>query len=137
MSRRRRFELATLEVLLVGSGILHLVAAEPYRRIIPAPLRRWRSELVAVSGLAEIGCALILLVPRTRRVGAYATAILFIAVLPANVQMALNRSPANTSFLSTTNCLLWLRVPLQVPLIRWALSFRYDPHVDKPTTDHS
>jgi uncharacterized membrane protein len=131
MSRRRRFELATLEVLLVGSGILHLVAAEPYRRIIPAPLRRWRSELVAVSGLAEIGCALILLVPRTRRVGAYATAILFIAVLPANVQMALDRSHANTGFL------LWLRVPLQVPLIRWALSFRYDPHVDKPTTDHS
>jgi uncharacterized membrane protein len=125
MSHRSRFELATLEVLLAGSGILHLVVAEPYRRIIPTPLRRWRSELVAVSGLAEIGCALILLVPRTRRIGAYATAILFTAVLPANVQMALNRSRANSSFLSTSNCLLWLRVPLQLPLIRWALSFRY------------
>lgn len=129
MRHGRRGELAGLALLLAGSGILHLVAAKPYRRIIPAPLARWRSELVMVSGLAEIGCAVILLVPRTRHVGAYGTALLFTALLPANVQMALNRRHANLRCAATTT-LLWLRVPLQAPLVWWALSLRHDPDVD-------
>ena len=132
MSRRDRASLAGLAALLAGSGILHRVKAEPYQRIVPAPLLRWRSEIVAVSGAAEIGCALLLLIPRTRRLGAYTSALLFVAVFPANVQMALDGGSAGAGFPSDNAALAWLRLPLQVPLVWWALSFRHTPHPRRP-----
>ncbi len=95
----------------------------PYLRIVPAPLTSWRSEVVIVSGIAEILCALLLLLPRTRRIGAYATAALLVAVFPANVQMALDGGVGDAGFPANSAALAWLRLPLQVPLIWWALSF--------------
>jgi uncharacterized membrane protein len=59
-------------------------------------------------------------VPRTRRLGATAAAWLFVAVFPANVRMARDwshRSPA-------LRAVGWARLPLQVPLIAWALAVR-------------
>jgi uncharacterized membrane protein len=126
MTRRRRLALGGLVALVGGSGALHLATPRPYRRIVPAPLAEWRSELVTVSGYAEIACSLLLLAPRTRRVGAYATALLFVAVFPANVQMALDGGYADAAFPANNAALAWLRLPLQVPLICWALSFRRD-----------
>jgi uncharacterized membrane protein len=124
MTRRRRLALGGLVALVGGSGVLHLATPRPYRRIVPAPLAEWRSEVVTVSGFAEIGCSLLLLAPRTRRIGAYATALLFVAVFPANVQMALDGGYADAGFPANNAALAWLRLPLQVPLIYWALSFR-------------
>src|ERR1700681_4494914 len=98
MSRRRRLALAGLASLVGGSGILHLVVPRPDERIVPGPLASWRSEVVTVSGVAEVACALLLLVPRTRRLGAYATAALLVAVFPANVQMALDGGVADAGF---------------------------------------
>jgi uncharacterized membrane protein len=66
----------------------------------------------------------MLLAPRTRRIGAYATAILFVAVFPANVQMAIDGGYAEAGFPANNATLAWLRLPLQVPLVCWALSFR-------------
>ncbi len=126
MTRRRRLALGGLAALVGGSGVLHLAVPRPYRRIVPAPLASWRNQLVAVSGVAEIGCALALLVPRTRRVGADATALLLVAVFPANVQMALDGGVAGAGFPASSAMLAWLRLPLQVPLIWWALSLRRD-----------
>src|ERR1700676_1890591 len=86
VNRRKHLALGGLAALVGGSGVLHLVVPRPYQRIVPGPIAQWRSEVVTVSGLAEIACALLLLAPRTRRVGAHATAMLFVAVFPANVQ---------------------------------------------------
>lgn len=133
MSRRDRASLAGLAALLAGSGILHRVKAGAYQRIVPAPLMRWRSEIVAVSGAAEIGCALLLLLPRTRRLGAYASALLFVAVFPANIQMTLDGGSVGAGFPSANAALAWLRLPLQVPLVWWALSFRHAPHPRRPS----
>jgi uncharacterized membrane protein len=133
VSRRDRASLAGLAALLAGSGILHRAKAEAYQRIVPAPLLRWRSEIVAVSGAAEIGCALLPLLPRTRRVGAYASAMLFVAVFPANIQMALDGGSAGAGLPSDNSALAWLRLPLQVPLVWWALSLRHSPHPRRPS----
>jgi len=132
MSCRRRLALAGLAILLGGSGTLHLAVPKPYRRIVPAPLARWRSDVVTLSGLAEIGCALLLLVPRTRHVGAYATALLFVAVFPANVQMAVDGGYPDARFPGNHAAVAWLRLPLQAPLIWWALSFRHRPEAPAP-----
>ncbi len=126
MSTRRRLALAGLAALLAGSGLLHLVVPRPYQRIVPAPLAPWGSELVLVSGLAEIACAVLLLAPRTRRAGAYATALLLVAVFPANVQMALDAGAGRAGLPTAAAALVWLRLPLQVPLVWWALAFRRD-----------
>ena len=58
--------------------------------------------------------------PRTRRLGATAAAALFVGVFPANVQMACDwsdRPPA-------ARAVAWGRLPLQVPLVAWALAVR-------------
>jgi uncharacterized membrane protein len=102
MSRRRHLALTGLVVVLAGSGVLHLVRARPYRRMVPRPLARWRSQVVAVSGSAEMTCALLLLMPKTRRVGAYASALLFVAVFPANVHTALDGGDADAEFPANT-----------------------------------
>jgi len=118
----RTLSLLGLCTLVGGSGILHLLTPGPYRSIIPAPLRGQAAALVTISGVVEIICATLLLVPRTRRLGAYAIAALLVAVFPANIQMALDSKHGLAGILT------WLRLPLQAPLILWALSFRRGPN---------
>jgi uncharacterized membrane protein len=126
MTARRRTSLAGLATIIGGSGVLHMVAPHFYRRIVPAPLKRREAEVVALSGVAEIACALLLLHPHTRRAGALATAILLVAVFPANVQMALDGGYPDAPFPANSRLGAWLRLPVQVPLVLWALSFRED-----------
>lgn len=109
-----------LAALLATAGAAHLLAPAPFDAIVPralpGPPRLW----TVLSGVAELAVAAAVAVPRTRRAGALAAAALFVAVLPANVQMALDwsdRSPA-------ARAVAWGRLPLQVPLVAWALAVR-------------
>ena len=105
--------------VLAVAGLAHFIAPEPFEEIVPTPLADHGELLVQVSGVAELACAAGLLVPKTRRAAAAATALLFVLVFPANVQMALDggggRVPAWAA---------WARLPLQVPLLWWALRIR-------------
>lgn len=101
-----------LAALLGGAGAMHFVAPEPYLRIVPDALPA-PGLLVAVSGAAEIACGALVAWPRTRRVGGWATAALFVAVFPANVQMALD----SRSWPPLAQAAAWGRLPLQVPLV--------------------
>ncbi len=121
---RSRLSLFGLCAFMGGAGAMHFIAPAPYRRIVPAPLRGQAAGVVAVSGVCELACAALLALPRTRRLGAWATAALFVAVFPANVQMALDSGHANASHPLNNAALAWLRLPLQLPLILWALSVR-------------
>jgi uncharacterized membrane protein len=134
MTTRRRLSLLGLTALVGGSGALHLLLPAPYRRIVPAPLAQWRGELVAASGFAEIACAALLALPSTRRWGALATAALLVAVFPANLQMAIDGGYADAGFPANNAALAWLRLPLQVPLVLWALSFRDDGRTTRQHT---
>jgi uncharacterized membrane protein len=108
---------AALAALLGGAGLLHFAAAPAYERIVP----RWlpaRRRIVHGSGLAELGCAAGLLAPRTRRTAALSTAVLFVVVFPANVQMALDSQGTASR---SARWMAYARLPLQVPLVWWAL----------------
>lgn len=104
-----------LAVLFVIAGVLHFVFTPVYVRIMP-PWLPSPTLLVQISGVAEMLGGVGLLVPSTRRVAAWGLVALLLAVLPANLQMALNHAhwPAIPSWL------LWARIPLQAPLLYWA-----------------
>ena len=105
---------------MVGAGALHFVVPRSYQRIVPrflghAPL------LVAVTGVIEIGAGVLLAVPATRRLGAWLSVALLVVVWPANVQMALDGGIPGAGFPTGSPVVAWLRVPLQAPLVVWAL----------------
>lgn len=114
--RLRRASPYLLGALLAGSGVSHFVATDAYAAIVPRSLPSPRA-LVYVSGLAELGCAAGLVHPWSRRRAGWATAALFAVVFPANVQMALDRGGHSSAYAA----LVLARLPLQLPLIWWAV----------------
>jgi len=70
--------------------------------------------------MAELATAALVAVPRTRRVGGLVAAGLFVAVFPANVKMAVDwaRQPRRSPL---QRLVAWMRLPLQVPLVIWAV----------------
>ncbi len=67
------------------TGVTHFTAPAYYRKIVPtwAPAA---PAVVALSGLLNIGVAILLAVPGTRRRGGWATAALIAAYLPVHVE---------------------------------------------------
>lgn len=107
----------SLARLLAGSGALHFLAPKPFDSIVPRALPGRARAWTYASGAAELAVAAALAHPRTRRLGGLAAAGLLTAVLPANVQMAYDwRHRA-----APLKAAAYGRVPLQAPLIVWAL----------------
>lgn len=109
-----------LAVFFVGAGIMHFVISDVYVQIVPPALPAPRL-LVAVSGAAEILGGLGLLSPFTRRAAAWGLVVLLVAVFPANIYMAIYHVPV-TGILGQ-RWLQWFRLPLQIPMILWALRY--------------
>lgn len=107
-----------LAVVLGGAGVTHFLRPRGYDRIVPEGLPPRVTTLA--SGVAELGIATGLVVPATRRAAGMAAAALFVAVFPANLKMArdLLDSPRSTR---TMRIVSVLRLPLQAPLVAWAL----------------
>lgn len=105
-----------LAALLAGMGTLHLVAPAPFERLVPRWLGSPRAWVVA-SGLAEIAAGAALVPAATRRVGAWAAAATLVVVFPGNIQMAVDAGAPTTPVAAA----LWWRLPLQAPLVAWAL----------------
>ena len=120
MSRDRRRALS-LAALLAGAGATHFAAPKMYDEMIPARLPGRPRTWTYGAGIAELATAAAVAVPRTRRAGGLAAAVLFTAVLPGNVKMAVDaRNSDSAAFRAGT----LLRLPLQWPLIAWALKVR-------------
>jgi uncharacterized membrane protein len=110
-----------LSMFLGGAGVTHFAAPKFYDVMIPEQLPGAPRTWTYGSGVAEIAVATAVLVPRTRRAGGLAAALLFAGVLPGNVKQALDaRRSDSTAFRIGT----LLRLPMQVPLIAWAMKVR-------------
>ena len=96
----------------VVSGTTHLVRPEVFEPLMPRWVPAHRRVIVA-SGVAELACAVGLVVPATRRIAAYASAALLVAVFPGNVEMARRASGRD----ATHRALAYARLPLQVPMV--------------------
>ena len=108
--------------VLFIAGMTHMVRPSFYDPIVPRALPGAARAWTYGSGVAELAVATALLVPRLRRRAALTAAVLFVAVFPANVQMALDGGYPGGSGLLASPMLAWARLPLQVPLIWWSLS---------------
>lgn len=104
-----------LIALLGSAGVMHFVKPEPFDTIVPDGLPLSKRDWTYISGAGEVFTASMLACPdrKVRRWGGLATAILMLAVWPANFKMAWDwRNKAwNWQVLSVG------RLPLQIPLI--------------------
>ncbi len=105
-----------LAVLFIVAGVLHFVATKTYVRIVPEYMPN-PVLLVYLSGVFEVLGGVGLLMPSTRRFAAWGLIALLVAVMPANVQMAMDHA---TKWRGIPEWLLWARLPLQLPLMWWA-----------------
>jgi uncharacterized membrane protein len=105
----------TMAGALTATGVLHLVRPQVYDWMIPpelGPARPW----VLGSGVVELGAAVLLAVPATRRAGGWAAVALLVGVLPAHAQTvrASRHRPEKLA-------VALARIPFQVPMVTSAL----------------
>lgn len=101
-------------LFFVVAGVMHFVAVDSFAAIVP-PLLPFPRLIVWMTGLMEIGMGVMLLCPHFRpRVGVL-LGLFLLAVLPANIYMAMAGIPFGDSV--STPAMLWGRVALQFPLI--------------------
>lgn len=120
MKNMKTFLRAFYSVILFGAGVLHFVHEGSFRRIVPKILP-FRRAIVLVSGVFEMLFSVLLWVRKGQHITEKLLACFMIAVFPANVYMAVKK----ISFQPGKNAnpwVLWLRLPLQLPLIVGALT---------------
>ena len=103
-------------LMFVISGSTHFTDPEGFVAIMPPVLPK-PLLLVFLSGIAEIGLGIGLLLPRWRAWAGVGAILLLLTVFPANIYAAINDitspgAPANRLY-------LWLRLPLQIVFIAW------------------
>jgi uncharacterized membrane protein len=107
----------TLAAFMISAGVLHFIKPQPFVKIVPNYLP-YPLTLVYISGFFEILGGVGLLVPPVSSAAAWGLIALFIAVFPANINMAVNQIQLDGIPNSPT--LYWARLPLQAVLIAWA-----------------
>ncbi|MBS2024393.1 MAG: DoxX family protein [Deltaproteobacteria bacterium] len=106
-----------LGVVMTFAGALHFLQPKGYVRIMPAAIP-YKLALVYISGVAESAGGLGLLFPQTRFWAGWWLVATFVAIFPANVNMAINKLPLGKWQMS--DWMLWARLPLQAVFIAWA-----------------
>jgi uncharacterized membrane protein len=114
---RSRLRFAAMMVVV---GVAHFVAPRFFERIVPRWFP-WPREAVVVSGVAEVASGVLLAVPATRRLGGLLATATIVAVYPANIKMAVDASRGED--VGVPAWAAWLRLPMQIPMIRRAWSF--------------
>jgi uncharacterized membrane protein len=104
-----------LAALLLTTGTWHFASPHGFESIVPRFLGS-PASWVRLSGVGELACAVGLAFPPTRRVAAWATALLFVVVFPANIDMAVHAWQGDGS-----KVIAYGRLPLQIPLVLWAI----------------
>jgi uncharacterized membrane protein len=117
---RRPNAATALAGLLTVAGIAHFVAPKLFDDIVPRSLPGSQRNWTYLSGAVELAVGAAVAVPRTRRLGGLLAAGLFIAVFPANLKMAIDWADRPLP----QRALAYARLPLQLPLILWALKVR-------------
>ena len=109
-----------LSAFVTAAGVAHWVTPTPFVQMMPNYLP-YHLALVQISGVFEILGGVGLLIPFVSRYAAWGLILLFIAVFPANVNMAVNDLVIDG--MPHNLVAYWLRLPCQAVLIAWAWWF--------------
>jgi uncharacterized membrane protein len=126
---RRTIARRGMAIALAFAGISHLVMPTPFEQHLPGWVPA-AGLLVAVTGLIELALGAALLVapgpPRSkiRRAVGWGTAAYLIAVVPANVYVAVAGVDVDGQ---PGGIYAWLRLPFQVLFVAWVLWSTADP----------
>lgn len=120
-SQLKRMIRAICAISMIAVGILHFVQPAGFVKIVPA----WLPAplfLVLLSGFFEVLGGVGLLVRRAHRLAAWGLIALYVAVFPANINMAVHGIQPDGTHLPLV--LLWARLPFQALFIwlAWWLS---------------
>lgn len=118
MARAKAPLRALLALAMITVGVLHFTATDAFAAIVPPYLPEPRL-LVWISGVAEIAGGVGLLVPVTRAAAGVGLVLLYLAVFPANIHMALHDDvPLGDEV--PARWAVWARLPFQALFIAWA-----------------
>jgi uncharacterized membrane protein len=111
---------AGLAAFFTLAGAMHFLRPRFYEAMAPPSLQAQKKGIVAVSGVAEIAGAAMVLHPTSRRLGRWWLLALLVAVFPANVHMAVNPEQVpGLDLRKTPRWALWARLPLQPLAMLW------------------
>lgn len=79
-----------LAAFYLGAGILHLRSPQGFISIVPSFVP-WPTQVVWLTGVAEIAGAIGLMIPRLQKAAGIGLALYAICVFPANINHALNQ----------------------------------------------
>ncbi len=108
----------------VWAGYAHFARPDFYLPMMP-PYLPAHAELVFLSGVAEVLCGVGLALPQTRKLAAWGTIALLIAVFPANIHVAMNNVPVFGAA-EGPGPIGYVRLPFQLVLMAWAWWYTRD-----------
>lgn len=115
-----RLSRAAVAALFTFTGTMHFVRPRFFEAIVPPAIEPQKKEVVAISGVAEIAGAALVLHPTTRRLGRWWLLALLVAVFPANIHMAVNPEQIRgLDMRRFPRWALWARLPLQPMAMIW------------------
>lgn len=117
MNKYKEIFRVILAISIVIVGVLHFAISEPFVKIMP-PYLPYHLELVYISGFFEILGGIGLLIPLVSRAAAWGLIALFIAVFPANINMAVNH--ITIEGVPDSPLFQVVRLPFQAVFIAWA-----------------
>lgn len=103
-----------LALFFFAAGILHFTQDDAFAAIVP-PVLPFPYVIVWVTGILELIFAIGLALKRFRKQSGFWLAPYLLAVLPANIYMAIAGIPLGD--MAASSAALWIRVSLQFPLI--------------------
>jgi uncharacterized membrane protein len=129
---RGRFEFAlsariAMSVMLLFTAMGHFAFTHGMTMMLP-PFIPYKTGVVYLTGVIEIGAAVGLLLPTMRVTIAWLLILFFVLILPANIYSAMNHLDYQKgTFDGDGLAYLWFRIPLQIMFIVWVYiaSIRY------------
>ena len=128
MNYFEKYKLLTIYVMsfvYVFIGIRHFTDPQYFLDIVP-PQLPFKLFLVYLTGLIEVVGGAAILLPKTRKAGAYLLIFLLVSVFPANIYLYISETPQNLLGISKMDALI--RMPFQIPLILLAFWHSKENH---------
>ena len=114
IAKYKALTILTMSFMYTYIGIKHFINPQYFLNITP-PQIPYKLFVVYYTGLLEILGGLLLLIPKTRKIGAYMIIFLLIIVFPANIYLYVSDIPQQLLGISKTQALI--RMPFQIPLL--------------------